>query len=77
MARVVLGGDILGSRKLKANYLLQIPQKLHLQPPIGPTLHQPLNLQLQLQLQLQRRPTVHWPTGVHQEGVILGGTDIA
>ena len=56
-------------KKSKDNYLLQLPQKLQLQPPIGPTLHQQLNRQLQLQLQLQRRTTVHWPTGVHQEGV--------
>ena len=59
----------LDQEKIQGQLPLQLPQKLQLQPPIGPTLHQQLNLQLQLQLQLQRRTTVHWPTGVHQEGV--------
>ena len=76
VARVFLGGDILGSKEFKHNYLLQLPQKLQLPPSIDPTLHQQLNLQLLLQLQLHRRTTVHWPTRVHQDGVIRGGTDI-
>ena len=59
----------LDQDEIQGQLPLQLPQKLQLQPPIGPTLHQQLNLQLQLQLQLQRRTTVHWPTGVHQEGV--------
>ena len=59
----------MDQEKIQGQLPLQLPQKLQLQPPIGPTLHQQLNLQLQLQLQLQRRTTVHWPTGVHQEGV--------
>ena len=65
MVRMFLVGTFLDQ---KNNYLLQLPQKLQLQPSIDPTLRQQLNLQLQLQLQLHRRTTVHWPTREHLDG---------
>ena len=69
MVEFFLVETFLDQEKIQGRLPQQLPQKLQLQPPIGPTLHQQLNRQLQLQLQLQRRTTVHWPTGVHQEGV--------
>ena len=67
--RVALGGDILGSRRNPRTITTTITTTAPAPATTRPTLHQQLNLQLQLQLQLQRRTTVHWPTGVHQEGV--------
>ena len=67
--RVALGGDILGSRRNPRTITTTITTEAPAPATTRPTLHQQLNLQLQLQLQLQRRTTVHWPTGVHQEGV--------
>ena len=67
--RVALGGDILGSRRNPRRITTTITTEAPAPATTRPTLHQQLNLQLQLQLQLQRRTTVHWPTGVHQEGV--------